>query len=34
MNQLTRSFVSTAMLAPAESSITELTFVLLLGSEG
>jgi hypothetical protein len=31
--QLTGSLVSAAMLAPAESSITELTLVLLLGSQ-
>jgi hypothetical protein len=33
MEQLTGSLVSAAMLAPAESSITELTLVLLLGSQ-
>jgi hypothetical protein len=31
--QLTGSLVSAAMLAPAKSSITELTLVLLLGSQ-
>ena len=31
--KLTGSLVSAAMLAPAESSITELTLVLLLGSQ-